>query len=79
MKPIPDEQKGFPFIGQVRQDRYWWTNANMQAVLAESVQQYASHNDDQRPPIRFALISCSKSNSLQQLPHENSTPDGFAS
>lgn len=58
MKP-PNAQRGFTFINDIRQERYWWVNANIQPMLAQP---------DQRTPIRFALISCSKSKLNTEAP-----------
>jgi hypothetical protein len=57
MKP-ENSQFGFPFIERVRQDRFWWTkNANIRRMLASPPR--APSID--KLPIRFVLISCSKS------------------
>lgn len=55
---LENSQFGFPFADSIRQDLCWWTrNANIQRMLASPPPQPRDH----RPPIRFVLISCSKS------------------
>ncbi len=58
MKPEPSHQQGFPFIAQVRQERFWWAHATIQPMIDRSTHR-ASQNT--KEPIRFVLISCSKS------------------
>lgn len=67
MKKAEDNQCAFPFIDQVRQDRYWYLKPGMEARLIQSLDQPKT-TPIHKPPIRFALISCSKSKLETEAP-----------
>lgn len=52
-----DTQLPFPFIAAIRPDRFWWTNINTQSLRQNRIRKPQST----RAPVRFVLISCSKS------------------
>jgi hypothetical protein len=55
-----NNQTEFPFIGQVRHDRYWWTKPEHKQRLAEQYQRLRNMPIVRPDPITFVLISCSK-------------------
>lgn len=62
-----NNQTEFPFIGQVRHDRYWWTRIDMRTLI-ENEKRRREHNLHVLQPTTVVLISCSKSKLSHRAP-----------
>ena len=63
-KPSVTNQTHFPFIGQVLQDKNWWTRINMNQLPTRPRRRHTA-------PSRVVLISCSKSKLANKAPAQD--------